>query len=102
MKLFDKVSAHWAGHLAYRNGDRRRAIDALRRGMDLGLTHIDTAEMYGSGAAERIVGEAIAGRRDKVSWFRKSCRAMLRARALSGLAKSRWRASEPITSITSC
>ena len=42
------------------------AIAALRRGLDLGMTHIDTAEMYGSGAAEKVVGEAIAGRRDEV------------------------------------
>jgi diketogulonate reductase-like aldo/keto reductase len=39
---------------------------ALRRGLDLGLTHIDTAEMYGSGAAESLIAEAIAGRRDEV------------------------------------
>jgi len=44
----------------------RRAAElaALRAGMDLGMTLIDTAEMYGDGAAERLVGEAIAGRRD--------------------------------------
>jgi diketogulonate reductase-like aldo/keto reductase len=42
------------------------AVAALQRGLDLGLTHIDTAEMYGSGAAERIVGKAIDGRRDEV------------------------------------
>ena len=42
------------------------AIAALRLGLDLGLTHIDTAEMYGSGAAETIVGKAISGRRDEV------------------------------------
>ncbi|HEY4445275.1 MAG TPA: aldo/keto reductase [Steroidobacteraceae bacterium] len=42
------------------------AVAALRRGLDLGLTHIDSAEMYGSGAAERIIGEAILGRRDEV------------------------------------
>jgi len=45
---------------------RASAIAALRRGLDLGITHIDTAEMYGDGAAEKIVGEAIAGRRDEV------------------------------------
>jgi len=45
---------------------RPDAVNALRRGLDLGMTHIDTAEMYGSGAAEEIVGEAIAGRRDEV------------------------------------
>jgi diketogulonate reductase-like aldo/keto reductase len=45
-------------------GDRAQAIAALRLGIDRGMTHIDTAEMYG--AAEEIVGEAIAGRRDDV------------------------------------
>jgi len=46
--------------------DRRSAIAALRRGLDLGLTHVDTAEMYGSGSVEETVAEAIAGRRDEV------------------------------------
>ena len=46
--------------------DRSRAIAALRRGLDLGLTHVDTAEMYGDGAVEHLVGEAIRGRRDEV------------------------------------
>jgi diketogulonate reductase-like aldo/keto reductase len=45
---------------------RAEAVAALRRGLDLGMTHVDTAEMYGSGAAERLVGEAIAGRREEV------------------------------------
>ncbi|MFE5294495.1 aldo/keto reductase [Isoptericola sp. NPDC056618] len=46
----------------------RRAdeLAALRTGLDLGLTLIDTAEMYGEGAAEELVGEAVAGRRDDV------------------------------------
>jgi len=39
---------------------------ALRRGIDLGMTLIDTAEMYGNGASERVVGAAIAGQRDAV------------------------------------
>lgn len=46
--------------------DRREAVAALRRGLDLGLSHVDTAEMYGSGRSEEIVGEAIAGRREAV------------------------------------
>ena len=46
--------------------DAKTAMAALRRGLDLGMTHIDTAEMYGSGAAEELVGAAIAGRRDQV------------------------------------
>jgi diketogulonate reductase-like aldo/keto reductase len=45
-------------------GDRPAAIAAVRRGLDLGMTHIDTAEYYG--AAEDVVGEAISGRRDEV------------------------------------
>ena len=45
-------------------GDRTGAIAALRHGLDLGLTHIDTAEMYGD--AEPIVAQAIDGRRDDV------------------------------------
>src|SRR5947209_19763505 len=44
----------------------RQAIDTLRAGLDLGMTHIDTAEMYGDGRAEELVGEAIADRRDQV------------------------------------
>jgi diketogulonate reductase-like aldo/keto reductase len=45
-------------------GDRKSAVAALRRGIDLGMTHIDTAEMYGD--AELVVAEAIAGRRDEI------------------------------------
>ena len=45
---------------------RREEIRTLQAGIDLGLTLIDTAEMYGDGAAEELVGEAIAGRRDVV------------------------------------
>lgn len=45
-------------------GDRKKAVAALRRGLDLGMTHIDTAEMYGD--AELVIAEAIAGRRDEV------------------------------------
>lgn len=47
-------------------GRRAAAIAALRRGLDLGMNHIDTAELYGSGASEEVIGEAIAGRRNEV------------------------------------
>lgn len=47
-------------------GLRRQEINALQRGIDLGLTLIDTAEMYAQGGAELVVGEAIRGRRDEV------------------------------------
>ncbi len=46
--------------------NRTEEIAALRLGLDLGMTVIDTAEMYGEGAAEKLVGEAIQGRRDEV------------------------------------
>lgn len=45
---------------------RQSEIDALRLGLDLGMNLIDTAEMYGEGGAEEVVGEAIAGRREEV------------------------------------
>jgi len=45
-------------------GDRAQAIKALRRGLDFGMSHIDTAEMYGE--AEPVIAEAIEGRRDEV------------------------------------
>ncbi len=54
----------------WRMGESRRTraqeIAALELGIDLGMTLIDTAEMYGSGGAEQVVAEAIAGRRDQV------------------------------------
>lgn len=46
------------------HGDRKAAVAALRRGIDLGMTHIDTAEMYGD--AELVIADAIVGRRDDV------------------------------------
>jgi diketogulonate reductase-like aldo/keto reductase len=45
---------------------KQAEIDALRLGIDLGLTLIDTAEMYGEGGAEKVVAEAIANRRQEV------------------------------------
>jgi diketogulonate reductase-like aldo/keto reductase len=45
---------------------RSEEIATLREGIDLGLTLVDTAEMYGDGRSEQLVGEAIAGRRDAV------------------------------------
>jgi len=45
-------------------GDRKRAVAALARGLDLGMSHIDTAEMYGD--AELVIADAIASRRDEV------------------------------------
>ncbi|MGV9390554.1 aldo/keto reductase [Streptomyces olivaceus] len=47
-------------------GRRAAEVSALRTGLDLGMTLVDTAEMYGDGAAEEVVAEAVAGRRDEV------------------------------------
>lgn len=53
-------------HMGERGADRAAEADALRCGIDLGMTLIDTAEMYGSGGAEEVVADAIRGRRDRV------------------------------------
>lgn len=48
------------------NRSLQREVEALRYGLELGLTLIDTAEMYGEGGAEEVVAQAIAGRRSEV------------------------------------
>lgn len=53
-------------HFGERPARRTDEIAAIRLGLDLGMTLVDTAEMYGNGASEVLVGEAIAGRRDEV------------------------------------
>jgi diketogulonate reductase-like aldo/keto reductase len=53
-------------HMGEARGSRKDEVAALRLGIELGLTHIDTAEMYGDGGAERVVAEAVAGRRGDV------------------------------------
>jgi len=51
-------------HMGESRGRFDAEVAALRHGLDLGISLIDTAEMYGSGGAEQVVAEAIAGRRD--------------------------------------
>ena len=63
-RLEGHVPAIGQGTWQISDGGRRSAVAALRRGLDLGMTHVDTAEMYCD--AEEIVAEAIAGRRDEV------------------------------------
>ena len=62
------VSAIGQGTWKMGEGGRstRAEADALRLGIDLGMTLIDTAEMYGDGASEEVVAQAIAGQRDRV------------------------------------
>src|SRR5689334_3271331 len=59
-----KVSVIGQGTWYIDRGDRKAAVAALRRGIELGMTHIDTAEMYGD--AELVIAEAIAGQRDNL------------------------------------
>ncbi len=53
-------------HMGEDAASRAAEVYALQAGIDHGLTLLDTAEMYGNGGAETVVGEAIAGRRDEV------------------------------------
>jgi diketogulonate reductase-like aldo/keto reductase len=53
-------------YMGERRDQRAAEVTALRHGLDLGMTLIDTAEMYAEGGAEEVVGEATAGRRDEV------------------------------------
>ena len=46
--------------------DLNNVINCLQTGIDYGMTHIDTAEMYGNGKVEELVGQAIAGRREEI------------------------------------
>jgi diketogulonate reductase-like aldo/keto reductase len=68
--LPDGERAPQLGQGTWRMGERSAAlkgeIAAIRRGIDLGLTLVDTAEMYGEGGAERMLGQALQGLRDKV------------------------------------
>lgn len=53
-------------HMGEDPARKKEEVSSLRSGLDLGMTVIDTAEMYGDGAAESLVGQAIRGRRDEV------------------------------------
>ncbi len=50
----------------YGTGDEQQGLDTIHRALDLGVTFLDTADMYGPFTNEKLVGKAIAGRRDKV------------------------------------
>jgi diketogulonate reductase-like aldo/keto reductase len=70
VRLRDGASVPALGQGSWMMGERAESrgeeIAALRTGLDLGMTLIDTAEMYADGESERVVGTAIAGRRDDV------------------------------------
>ena len=58
----------WRGDVAVGWGevDDEESIRAIHSALDLGVTFIDTADVYGAGHSERVIGRALAGRRDKV------------------------------------
>jgi diketogulonate reductase-like aldo/keto reductase len=106
-----QVPAVGQGSWRIEAGEAAAATAALRRGLDLGLTHIDTAEMYGSGESERLIGAAIEGRRDQIYLVSKvlpsnaSKRGTIKAcdRSLANLNTDRldcyllhWRGSYPL------
>ena len=62
----EQIPAIGMGTWMIENHGRELAVRALQKGLDLGMTHIDTAEMYGNGKAEEIISDAILGRRDQV------------------------------------
>ena len=98
-------------HMGERKSERASEIAALQLGLDLGMTLIDTAEMYGNGGAEEVVGAAIKGRRaltfivSKVSPHNASARGTIAAceRSLSRLSIEQidlyllhWRGAHPL------
>ncbi|MFI7592022.1 aldo/keto reductase [Micromonospora sp. NPDC049359] len=99
-------------YLGERPERRGAEISALRTGLDLGMTLIDTAEMYGDGASEELVGEAVVGRRDDVFLVDKvlpsnasrqgtvqACRRSLQRLGVDhiDLYLLHWRGSHPLT-----
>ena len=110
----DQVSVIGQGTWYLDHGDRKRAVAALRRGIELGMTHIDTADMYGD--AELVIADAIAGQRDglflvsKVLPSNASRRGTITAceRSLARLKTDRldcyllhWRGSHPLAETVS-
>ena len=69
------IASHKLGQGTWYMGEdaaaRNDEVRALQLGVDLGITLIDTAEMYGEGGAEKVVGAAIAGRRDEITLVSK-------------------------------
>jgi diketogulonate reductase-like aldo/keto reductase len=98
-------------HMGESRADRGAEVSALRAGIELGMALIDTAEMYGDGGAEEVVGEALRGGRDGVFMVSKfyphhASRAKLRAACAASLARLgldridcylyHWRGSVPL------
>ncbi|MHC4789526.1 MAG: aldo/keto reductase, partial [Planctomycetota bacterium] len=67
LKISRVVLGAWAiGGWKWGGADDEESVAAIRRALDLGVSTVDTAPVYGFGHSERIVGEAIKGRREEV------------------------------------
>ena len=112
LRLSDGAELPVLGQGTWRMGERRsdRAAEvaALRHGLDLGMSLIDTPEMYGDGGSEEVVGAAVDGRRDEVFLVSKvlpsnasargavrACERSLRRRSASGCQGGTWPTSTP-------
>jgi predicted oxidoreductase len=82
------VPALGQGSAQLAQGRRPEAVEeeALRTGLSLGMTLIDTAELYGDGRSEKLIGRVIAGQRDRVFLVSKVWRATRREAAYRSLA----------------
>ena len=109
VKLSNGVEVPALGLGTWYMGETRQArateVRALRTGLDLGMTLIDTAEMYAEGGAEEVVGEAMQGRRDEVYPHNASLKGTVAAceRSLKRMKTDRidlyllhWRGSHPL------
>jgi len=101
----------WAmGGLWWGGSDDKLAIQAIRAGIDSGLTAIDTAPIYGYGRSERVVGEAIRGQRDRVvlatkfgqPWDRGEGRFLYSLRDESGMQHKVYMTSRPESVFAEC
>ncbi|BBI75671.2 hypothetical protein HAALTHF_49190n [Vreelandella aquamarina] len=89
-------------HMGEDARQRQAEIRALREGLDLGMTLIDTAEMYAEGGAEEIVGEAIRGRREQAYLVSKVYPTMPASRVFKPPASAACADWAPIRLISTC
>jgi aldo/keto reductase family protein len=96
------VPALGQGSAQLAQGRHPQAVEeeALRTGLSLGMTLIDTAELYGDGRSEEFVGRIIAGQRDRVFLVSKVCPVMRRGAVSHAPARRVWLVSARTISIS--
>ena len=104
--LRDQTQVPALGQGTWRMGEeaarRHQEIAALRAGVEHGMILIDTAEMYGDGATETLLGEALAGLRDKVFLISKAYPQNAGRGRLERACEASLRRLRPTTSISTC